>query len=81
MNRPFPSCLLSLIQNEFDLHLNGLLSKTHFHIKGFAPELVLKQSQRELGNDLLYHDSYKLIRSGFLSINAKIWLFVRLGGL
>ena len=31
-------------ENEFDLHLDELVSKTHFHIKGlFAPGLVLKQ--------------------------------------
>ena len=30
-------------ENEFDLHLNDLLSKTHFHMKGFALGLVLKQ--------------------------------------
>ena len=40
-------------ENEFDLHLNELVSKTDFHMKGFALELVLKQRQRELGNDLL----------------------------
>ena len=40
-------------ENEFDLHLNELVSKTDFHMKGFALELVLKQRQRELGNGLL----------------------------
>ena len=39
-------------ENEFDLHLNELVSKTDFHMKGFALELVLKQRQRELGNGL-----------------------------
>ena len=40
-------------ENELDLHLNGLVSKTDFHMKGFALGLVLKQRQRELGNGLL----------------------------
>ena len=40
-------------ENEFDLHLNEILSKTDFHMKGFALELGLKQRQRELGNGLL----------------------------
>ena len=40
-------------ENEFDLHLNGLVSKTDFHKKGFSLGLVLKQRQRELGNGLL----------------------------
>ena len=40
-------------ENEFDLHLNGLVTKTDSHMKGFAPGLVLKQRQRELGNGLL----------------------------
>ena len=40
-------------ENEFDLHLNGLGSKTDLHMKGFALGLVLKQRQRELGNELL----------------------------
>ena len=40
-------------ENEFDLHLNGLVTKTELHMKGFALGLVLKQRQRELGNGLL----------------------------
>ena len=40
-------------ENEFDLNLNGLVSKTDFHVKGFALGLVLKQRQRELRNGLL----------------------------
>ena len=40
-------------ENEFDLHLNELVSKTDLHVKGFALGLVLKQRQRELGNGLL----------------------------
>ena len=41
-------------ENEFDLHLNELVSKTDLHVKGFALGLVLKQRQRELGNGLLF---------------------------
>ena len=41
-------------ENEFDLHLNGLVRKPYFHMKGFALGLVLKQSLRELGNGLLF---------------------------
>ena len=33
-------------ENEYDLHSNGLVSKTHFHMKGFALGLVLKQRQK-----------------------------------
>ena len=40
-------------ENEFDLHLNELVIKTHFHMTGFALGLVLKQRQRQLGNGLL----------------------------
>ena len=39
-------------ENEFDLHLNELLSKTYLRMKGFALGLVLKQRQRELKIDL-----------------------------
>ena len=39
-------------ENEIDLHLNGLVTKPHFHMKGFTLGLVLKQRQRELGNGL-----------------------------
>ena len=42
----------NLIENEFDLHLNELVIKIHFHMKGFSLGLVLKQRQRELGNGL-----------------------------
>ena len=37
-------------ENEFDLQVNGLVSKTDFHMNGFALGLILKQWQRELGN-------------------------------
>ena len=33
-------------ENEYDLHSNGLVSKTHFHMKDFALGLVLKQRQK-----------------------------------
>ena len=33
-------------ENEYDLHSNGLVSKTHFRMKGFALGLVLKQRQK-----------------------------------
>ena len=33
-------------ENEYDLHSNGLVSKTHFHMNGFALGLVLKQRQK-----------------------------------
>ncbi len=33
-------------ENEFDLHENGPVDETHFHINGFARRLVLKQRQR-----------------------------------
>ena len=39
-------------ENEFDLHLNELVSKTDFHMKDFAYGAVLKQRQREIGNGL-----------------------------
>ena len=39
-------------ENEFDLHLDGRVSKTDLHAKGFALGLILKQRQRELGNGL-----------------------------
>ena len=33
-------------ENEFDLHENGHVFESHFHMNGFAPRLVLKQRQR-----------------------------------
>ena len=36
-------------ENEFDLHENGHVGETHFHMNGFAPRLVLKQRQRPGG--------------------------------
>ena len=33
-------------ENEYDLHSNGLVSENHFHMKGFALGLVLKQRQK-----------------------------------
>ena len=30
-------------ENKFDLHLNELVSMTHFHMNGFALGLILKQ--------------------------------------
>ena len=43
-------------ENEFDLHLNELVSKTDFHMKGFA----LGRRQRQLGNGLLRTTSNNL---------------------
>ena len=59
-NRPFPSYPLRPFasvskrvyvrnhsnENEFDLHENGHVFESHFHMNGFAPRLVLKQRQR-----------------------------------
>ena len=56
-NRPFPSCLVPLFQNEsscktffceneFDLHENKLVGATHFHVNGFAGRLVLTARQK-----------------------------------
>ena len=33
-------------ENEFDLHENETAGRTHFHIKGFALKLVLKQRHK-----------------------------------
>ncbi len=33
-------------ENEFDLHENGPVGETHFHMNVFALRLVLKQRQR-----------------------------------
>ena len=33
-------------ENDFDLHENGAACRTHFHVKGFALGLVLKQRQK-----------------------------------
>ena len=37
------------IRNEFDLHSNGLVNETHFHMKGFALGL---RGKKQLGNGL-----------------------------
>ena len=36
-------------ENEFNLHLNENVSKTHFHMKGFTLGLILKQVKRTQG--------------------------------
>ena len=58
MNRPFPRCLFSSVSkrvlvhnlsygNELSLlHVHCLANQTHFHNKGCAPGLVLKQRQK-----------------------------------
>ena len=61
-NSRFPSYLAPLrlcfktslrTKQKFDLHENEAAGRTHFHMKGFAQRLVLKQRQRQLGNSLL----------------------------
>ena len=64
INRPFASCLLPLFENEagakplnekvFDLHENERVSKTHFHMKRFAPRFVLRQRQKATRIWLIY---------------------------
>jgi len=49
VNRPFPSCLLCKtihIKNEFNLQVHFHANQSHFHMKGFAPGLVLKQRHK-----------------------------------
>ena len=55
-NRPFPSSLVPLFQSESkcetilvkmtDLRENETACRTHFHMKGFALRLVLKQRHK-----------------------------------
>ena len=51
-NRPFPSYVVPLFQNEssceneFDLHENEPVDGTHFHMNGFALRLVLTRRQK-----------------------------------
>ena len=47
-------------ENEYDLHSNGLVSKTHFHMKGFALGLVLKQRQKRTRKWPIAHEELVL---------------------
>ena len=60
-NRPFPSCLGPLYQNEikcsaFNMQIifysHAIANKTHFHKRGCALGLILKVSVLELGGSL-----------------------------
>ena len=47
------NCETILIKMTFDLHENETACRTHFHMKGFALRLVLKQRhKRKLGRAL-----------------------------
>ena len=56
LNRPFPSSLVPQFQSEskcetiliydFDSHENETAFRTHFHMKGFALRLALKQRHK-----------------------------------
>ena len=66
--RSFPSCLLIFFVskqvlvrnhsngNELDVHENEVTSITPFHMKGFAPELILKQ--RKGNSEMAYYCRY-----------------------
>ena len=56
-------------ENEYDLHSNGLVSKTHFHMKGFALGLVLKQRQKTTRKWPIDDDSRLLPRLSMLVIS------------
>ena len=48
-------------ENDFDLHENETACRTHFHVKGFALRLVLKQRHKRtrkwpISSDSLYGD-------------------------
>ena len=45
-------------ENDFDLHENETACRTHFHMKGFALGLVLKQRHRRLGNGPLVYQNF-----------------------
>ena len=54
-NRPFPSCLVPLFQNEswciafhMKMSFHSHVDKTHFHMKGFARGLALKKRHKTI---------------------------------
>ena len=57
-NRPFPSSLVPLFQNEskceteFCMQFHFHANQSHFRKNGFALRLALNRGTRELGNDL-----------------------------
>ena len=68
-------------ENEFDLHENEHVSKTHFHVKGFAPGLVLKQRSKgtrkwpicyQMKNQMFYYLTPSLPESNLESINVVV---------
>ena len=42
-------------ENDFDLHENEAACRTHFHMKGFALRLVLKQRHKRTRKWPIYH--------------------------
>ena len=50
-------------ENDFDLHGNEPVGRTHFHMKGFAFRLVLKQRQEE-NSEMAYWDVSEKSRKG-----------------
>ena len=60
-------------ENELDLHEIELVSKTHFHLNGFSPGLVLKQKQKELDLGPYFESqNYKLSRIFILHVRFSV---------
>ena len=73
LNRPFPSCLLPLFENEsscetiheneFDFHENENASKTHFHMNGFDSSTGNVTKTRGKKNHSVRRNSYFALNS------------------
>ena len=57
-------------ENEFDLHLNELASKSHINVKACAPGLVLKLRQKALSWDGLHARGGTSTFSGYKKVNT-----------
>ena len=56
-------------ENEFDLQDNELVSKTHYHMYGFAPGLVLKPRQKTTRK--CHGREERFLKSVFKKLNTK----------
>ena len=44
----------TILMNDFDLHENETACRIHFHMKGFALRLVLKQIKAQENSEMAY---------------------------
>ena len=66
-------------ENDFDLHENETACRTHFHMKGFALRLVLKQRHKSRKWPIVFVFAMHIINILLTELRRSVWENLYLG--